>query len=55
MNIHYSLYSQQHKTQRYNKNIADLILSIIDLLTIRSPIWRYNYRMNNYYPFTIAE
>jgi len=25
----------------------DLTLSIIDLLTIRSPIWRYNYRYQN--------
>ena len=25
-------------------DLHDLTLSIIDLLTIRSPIWRYNYR-----------
>jgi len=27
-------------------DLHDLTLSIIDLLTIRSPIWRYNYRNN---------
>jgi len=59
MNIRCSWYSQQHRTQSYNKtsliwtyqfsitltsDLHDLTLSIIDLLTIRSPIWCYNYR-----------
>ena len=28
----HSWYSQQHRTQSYNENIADLTLSIIDLI-----------------------
>jgi len=37
MNIHYSWYSQQHTTQSYNANIADLNLSIFHHFNVRSP------------------
>ena len=37
VNIHCSWYSQQHRTQSYNKSIADLNLSIFHHFNIRSP------------------
>ena len=37
MNIHYSWHSQQHRTQSYNENIADLNISIFHHFNVRSP------------------
>ena len=37
MNIHYSWYSQQRRTQSYNENIADQNLSIFHHFNVRSP------------------
>ena len=46
MNIHYSWYSQQQRTQSYNENIADLNLSIFHHFNVRSdPI---NYYLTYY-------